>query len=230
MYTDKKCERGNGMLKKILGEAPFDVELDKKVIITPGKKTSVKLLFNNISEYDLPLSASINFSVSAEVDKTRFDIIVPADGKTECVLTFSKDKASRMFSGIGIAELEIIDRIFDSKTLYEFDIVCEAAYKCAEETEGFEASEDVVFTNKGRFFANKGETVFVQVPLMEAVQYKLFVLSGKIKDKADGEILNLTPGLNKLCFTMLEDGSFEFRDPSSDETVYPDTLNTKYFI
>ena len=109
------------MLKKILGEAPFDIELDKNIVITPGKKMSVKLLFKNISEYDLPLSCSLDFSVSAEVDRTKFDIVVPADGKTECELVFSKDKSSRMFSGEGIAELEIVDRIFDSRTLYERD-------------------------------------------------------------------------------------------------------------
>lgn len=218
------------MLKKILGEAPFDIALDKKIVITPGKKTSVKLLFSNISEYDLPLSCSLSFSVSAEVDKAKFDIIVPADGKTECELTFSKDKDARMFSGRGIAELEIVDRIFDSRTLYEFDIFCEAAYKCAEEADGFKGAEETVFTRHGRFYANSGETVFAEIPLMESTEYSLRLLSGKIEGRSDGEMLKLTAGLNKLSFTMLEDGSFELVDPLNDETVYPDTIGTKYFI
>ena len=218
------------MLKKILGEAPFDIELDKKIVITPGKKMSVKLLFKNVSEYDLPLSCSLDFSVSADVDKTKFDIVVPADGNTECELVFSKDKDSRMFSGMGFAELEITDRIFDSRTLYEFEILCEAAYKCAEGKDGFAPTDETFFTNKGRFFANKGETVFVEIPLMESAEYRLCVVSGKTKDRTDGETLNLSAGLNKLSFTMLEDGSFELQNASNDETIYPDTIGTKYFI
>ena len=135
-----------------------------------------------------------------------------------------------MFSGCGFAELEIIDRIFDSKSLYEFEIVCEAAYKCADEEDGFIPTDETLFTNKGRFFANKDESVYLEIPLMENAEYKLSILSGKIKDKADGEILTLGVGLNKLSFTMFEDGSFEFQNPSNDETIYPDTIGTKYFI
>lgn len=218
------------MLKKILGEAPFDIELDKSVIITPCKKTVIKLLFSNISEYDLPLSCSLDFTTSVEVDKTKFDIIVPADGKTECELVFSKDIGSRIFSGCGIAELEIIDRIFDSRTLYEFEIFCEAAYKCGDADDGFVPSEEILFTNGGRFFANKKETVFIQIPVMEEKEYGLHILSGNIKNQSDGDIIKLSQGINKISFEMLEDGSFELCDVSSEETAFPDTLNTKYFI
>lgn len=218
------------MLKKILGEAPFDVELDKKVLIVPGKKTNVKLFFSNISEYDLPLSCSLTFSTSAKVDKTAFDIVVPADGNTEYELVFSADANARMFTGVGIAELEICDRIFDSKTLYEFEIICEAAYKCEALSDGVAPSEDVLFTSGGRFFANKGETVFAEIPLMENSEYRLKVFSGKVKDKNDGDVISLSSGLNRLVFEMLHDGSFEFCDVTSDETVYLDTINPKYFI
>ena len=218
------------MLKKILGQAPFDVELSEKIAITPGKKSSFTLLFSNISEYDLPLSCSLSFSTSVEADKTKFDITVPANGKTECSLTFSMDADSRMFSGCGIAELEILDRIFDSKTLYELEFFCEAAYKCAESKDDFSPSDDTLFTRKGRFFANRGETVFVEIPLAEDKEYKLAIPSGKIKNKNDGDILRLSPGLNRLSFEMLEDGSFELINPVSDETAFADTINTKYFI
>lgn len=218
------------MLKKILGEAPFDVELDTDIVLTPGKKTTVKLLFSNISEYDLPLSCNLVFSTSVDVDKTSFDITVPADGKTECELTFSKDIDSRMFSGCGIAELEIVDRIFDSRTLYEFEVLCEAAYKCSEKDDGFSPSDETLFTNRGRFFANSGERVFLEIPLMQSAEYTLFVCSGKIRDKKSGDVMSLAQGLNRICFEMLEDGSFELCDSLSEETVYPDTLNTKYFI
>ena len=218
------------MLKKILGEAPFDVFLDKPVVIVPGKKTLVKLLFSNISEYDLPLSCSLAFLTSVEADRSEFDIVVPADGKTECELIFSKDPASRMFSGCGIAELEIVDRILDSRTLYEFEIMCESAYSCVEKNEGFTPTDCMLFTNGGRFFANKGETVVLEIPLIEPAEHKLCVISGKIKDRNNGEVLKLTAGINRLLFEMSEDGSFEFRNTSNDELVYHDTLNTKYFI
>lgn len=218
------------MLKKILGQAPFDAALDGDVIITPGKKRTVTLLLSNISEYDLPLSCSLNLSVSADVDKAEFDVIVPAEGKTEVCLTFSKDVYSRMFTGCGIAELEIVDRIFDSKTLYEFEICCEAAYKCTDKNDGFLPTEEIFFTNEGRFFANKGERVCVEIPLMESTQYRLCILSGKIKDLNDGDIIKLSSGLNRLAFEMTGDGSFELRNADSDRTVYPDTVCTKYFI
>ena len=218
------------MLKKILGQAPFDVELSGRITITPGKKSLVTLLFSNVSEYDLPLSCSLNFSTSVEADKTKFDITLPADGKTQCDLTFSKDTDSRMFCGCGIAELEILDRIFDSRTLYEFDIFCEAAYKCAENKDDFSPSDEALFTRNGRFFANKGETVFMEIPLARDEEYKLSIPSGKIKNKNDGDILKLTSGLNKLSFEILEDGSFDLKNPVSDEKVYIDTINTKYFM
>ena len=137
---------------------------------------------------------------------------------------------SRMFSGCGIAELEIFDRIFDSRTLYEFEIRCESAYKCSDAGDGFAPSDEILFTNGGRFFANKGETVFVQIPVMEEKEYRLHILSGKIKNMSDGDLLRLSQGINKISFEMIEDGNFGFCDTSSDETVYPDTLNTKYFI
>lgn len=218
------------MLKKILGEAPFDAELSNKVLIHPGKKTSVKLLFSNISEYDMPLSCKLSFSTSVEVDKSAFDIIVPADGKTECELAFAVDGDSKIFTGSAVAELEIFDRIFDSRTLYEFEILCEAAYKCADKGEGFAPCHDGVFTNDGIFFANKSETVFLEIPLVQEKELVLNVISGSIKSIKNGAVLRLSPGLNRLSFEMLEDGSFEFCDTSNDETMYPDTLNTKHFI
>lgn len=218
------------LLKRILGQAPFDIDIDRRVVITPGKKTKVLLLFSNDSEYDLPLSVKLCFDISVQVDKTAFDITVPAGGNTQCSLVFSKDTDAEMFTGRGIAELETVDRIFDSKTFYEFEILCEAAYKCEDEPLGFSPSEQILFTNGGVFFANRGETAFVEIPLMENAEYRLGVLSGSIKDKKDGDILKLSKGLNRLCFEMLEDGSFTFLNISNDEPVYPDTLNTKNFI
>ncbi|MBE6682142.1 MAG: hypothetical protein E7600_07655 [Ruminococcaceae bacterium] len=218
------------MLKKILGQAPFDVSLDKKVIITPGKKCSVTLLFSNDTEYDLPLSCSLNFTTSADVDKSSFDVVLPAEGKTQVQIVFSKETDSKLFSGKGIAELEILDRIFDSKTLYEFELLTESAYKCGDVKEGFTPTESMLFTGGGVFFANKGETVFVEIPLMEEAQYRLGILSGSIKGRKDGDILRLSSGLNRLLFEMEDDGSFVILDSSSDEPAYPDTLNTQYFI
>ena len=218
------------MLKKILGQAPFDITLNKKVVITPGKKTAVWLDFSNDSEYDLPLSLKLGLDVSVDVDKTEFDIVIPAGGKTECFLTFSKNLNTRMFTGKGIGELEIVDRIFDSKTLYEFEILCESAYKCACLNDGFSPSDDIIFSNGGRFFANKGETLFLEIPLMEDQEYKLCVISGKIKNINDGDVLKLTSGINRLVFEILEDGSFEFEDLVSAEKIYADTINTKFFI
>ena len=72
--------------------------------------------------------------------------------------------------------------------------------------------------------------MFIEIPLMESTEYKLCVISGKIKNRADGETLSLSAGLNKLSFTMLEDGSFELQNAFNDETIYPDTIGTKYFI
>lgn len=218
------------MLKKILGEAPFDVSLEKRIIITPGKKTVTTLLFSNTSEYDLPLSCSLNFSVSIDTDKTAFDVTVPAEGNTSVSLIFSKDADSRMFTGKGIAELEIVDRIFDSKTLYEFEILCESAYKCAGINDGFSASDNTLFTSCGRFFANKDEAVFIEIPCMEDTEYRLCILSGKIKKQNNGDLLKLTSGLNRIIFEMSQDGSFEFQDTVSGEAVYADTINTKHFI
>ena len=218
------------MLKKILGEAPFDVSFDRNIVIVPGRKTTAELVFSNDTEYDLPLSIKITFGTLIEVSKTEFDILVPAEGKTETDLTFSKSIDAGIFTGNGIGEIEIVDRIFDSKTLYEFNVICESAYKCSGACDDFSPTDEMFFSRKGRFYANKGECVCVQIPLAEETEYKLHVISGKIKNRSDGEIIKLRKGINSFCFEMTDDGSFEFQSPENDETVYPDTLNTKYFI
>lgn len=218
------------MLKKILGEAPFDVTLDKSVVITPGKNTDVRLFFSNDSEYDLPLSVKFNFDVSTEVDKTQFDVTVPAEGNTRVMLVFSKNPDAMIFTGLGIGEIEISDRVFDTRTIYEFEIISEAAYKCADFCDGFSQTDDVLFTRNGMFFANKGETVFLEVPLNEDENYKIHIVSGKIKDIADEDLIELKKGLNRLSFEMQEDGSFEFLNPENDEKIHSDSVNTKCFI
>ena len=200
------------------------------VVITPGKKTCVRLLFSNDSEYDLPLSVKLSFSLSADVDKTQFDVTVPAEGNTEIPLTFSKQEDCKMFMGTSVGEIEITDRIFDSKTVYEFDVICEAAYKCADPLDGFSPSNQALYSRNGTFFANSDETVFMEIPLSESAKYRLHIISGRINGYENDDIIALKFGLNKLCFEMQKDGSFEFLKTENDEKIYTDTINTKYFL
>ena len=219
------------MLKKILGEAPFDAELCDSIVVSPYKSHKAEIVFQNDSEYDLPLSCNIKPGSFIDVTKTSCDVILPAEGKTNVQINFSVSKDSRIFGGSKICELEIVDRIFDSRTEYEFEVSCELSYKCGDSKVGaFEASDEVFFSRNGVVFANAGEVISLEVPCLERKEILLNIISGKIKNFKDGETIILSEGLSRLCFEMEEDGSFEFQNPQSLEKVYPDTLNPKCFM
>lgn len=219
------------MLKKILGEAPFEAEICGSIVVSPDKVCKAVLVFNNESEYDLPLSCNIKMCSFIAVDKTSFDVILPAEGNTSVELSFSVSDNSEIFGGSRICELEIADRIFDSRTEYEFEVSCELAYKCENDRENeFAPTENVLFSRCGRIYANKGETISLELPSLEEAELLLCVVSGKIKNFKDGQKIRLTPPLCRLCFEMQDDGSFEFQNSVSLEKIYPDTLNPKYFI
>ena len=219
------------MLKKVLGQAPFDVKLCEDIIIVPEREAKAVLLFENASEYDLPLSCSLTLDSSIRVDCLKFDAVLPAEGKTEKSLCFSLPKDTKIIGGIAVCELEIIDRILDSKVIYELEIKTEMAYKCCEVVnQAFLPSEDILFTRCGRFFANRDEIIALEIPTMEKSEIELSVTSGKIRNFADGQIIELDTGLNRLIFDMEEDGSFEFKNPVSGDKVLTRTLSPKYYI
>lgn len=219
------------MLKKILGQAPFDVVLCGDVFISPDRKSTVQLLFSNDTEYDLPLCCTLRLCSSVNTDKISFDVILPAMGNTRETICFSQRPDEKIFGGTKICELEILDSIFDSKTEYEFDVNCEMSYKCLEEKNVlFSASDEGLFTREGRFFANRGETVSLEIPSMSETEIELSVISGEILDFSDGQRIKLDTGLNRLSFTMSDDGCFEFKNPVSGDGIFIETLNPKHFI
>ena len=219
------------MLRKILGEAPFCAEMNEKIVVLPGRDKKAQIVFTNDSEYDLPLSCTLNVPSFINTDKCDFDVVVPAEGITNVTITFSVNINERLFGGEKIFELEIIDGIFDTKTLYEFEAWCEICYKCCDnEKEAFLPTEEVLFSKDAVLFGNRGEIISLEIPSAEKKQIVLHVISGKIKDKKDGETIFLSEGLNRILFEMAEDGSFEFQNPESFEKIYPDTLNTEYFM
>lgn len=219
------------MLKKILGEAPFDAFLSEEIVLSPDKKCKAEMTFSNISEYDLPLSCNIRMNSFAKIDKAEFDIILPADGNTSEILAFSVPTDSRIYGGIKVCELEILDRIFDSKTLYEIEFAVESAYKCVDKKEdAFCPSQDMLFTRNGMFYGNRSECVCLEVPSLEEAELELHVISGKIKGFKDSDVVKLEKGMNRLCFEMEDDGSFEFRNLQNGGKIYPDTINPEYFI
>ncbi len=214
------------MLKKYLGEAPFDVLLDGEILLSPDKKCTVYLDFVNDTEYEYPLCCKIRLNSSIEVDKTDFDVTLPAEGNTRQPLVFSLPKDSKLTGGEKICELLISDRIFDSKTEYEFEVRCEMTFKCREK----DGSDQTLCSRNGVFLANKGERVEIQLALLEEKTVLLHITSGAVKGYDDGASITLSGGLNRLSFEMQEDGSFEFLDAVRCEKIYLDTLNPKYFI
>lgn len=219
------------MLKRILGQAPFDVSLSERIIVVPGQKSRARLVFTGDSEYDLPLSCNLDVNGFVKVDASSFDVMVPAGGKSESELVFSASPDSMILGGEKVFSLEIIDRIFDTKTEYELSIRCEMGYKCSlSKEEAFEKTDTPLYSRSGVFFGNKGEIISLEIPCENETEIKIAVLSGKIKDVPDGKSIHLNTGVNRLFFEMQQDGSFELCDVTSDETIYLDTINPKYFI
>lgn len=219
------------MLKRILGEAPYRVLLEGKATVVPDRKTTLVLVFESSIEYDLPLSCSLKITSSLRTDMCEFDVVLPAEGKTKKELAFTVPKEAKIIGGVSVAELEIIDRILDSRTVYELELSGEMAYKCSNsENEAFAASCDAVYTRDGRFFGNKGEIISLEIPMMSETETELSVISGIVRDFADGQIIHPTQGLNRILFEMQEDACFEFVNPVSGEKMLLQTLNTKYYI
>ncbi len=219
------------MLKRILGTSPYKVSLEGNTFIVPGKKTAVNLIFKSQTEYDLPLSCSLFISSSAKVDMCEFDVMLPAEGKTTQRLVFDVPSGRKIVGGDYVAELEIIDRVLDSKTVYELELFEEMAYKCGDSYDSaFSVSDGAVYTRNGRFFGNKGEIVSLEIPVMEDKETELSVISGRIADFADGQKIKLTQGINRLVFEMKDDTSFELVNPSSTQVMLLQTLNPKFYI
>ena len=219
------------MLKKILGEAPFCVEMNDVIVVSPAKSKKAQIVFTNDSEYDLPLSCTLKASSFINTDKGSFDVIVPAEGLTKVDVTFSVNENEKLFGGRKICELEIVDRIFDTKTLYEFEVLCELCYKCCEnEKDAFLPSDEMIFSKDAVLFGNKGEIISLEIPCMENVQTVLHIIAGQIRGREDGDVLHLAQGLNRISFEMTEDGNFELLDEVSRDKFFADTLSTKYFM
>lgn len=219
------------MLKKILGEAPFDVTLEAEVVLSPDKCACGTLVFQNSTEYDLPLSCSLKILTSVKADRCEFDVIVPAEGNTRHDISFSVSKDAKILGGKSVCELEIIDGVLDSKTVYELETVCEMSYKCCVGAgDIFDTSDDVVFSRDGVFFANSDEVIAMEIPRLEKTEMELCILSGSIKNYQNGQIIELSEGLSRLYFEVEEDGSFEFLSSGSGEKIFLETLSPKYFI
>ncbi len=219
------------MLKKILGEAPFDVTVNGEIRVSPQKGSKMNLEFVNDSEYDMPLSCSVAVQFFIKVDKSRFDIILPAEGKTSSEIAFSVSPDSKIFGGRSVCEIEISDRIFDSKTVYEAETVCEMSFKCCDKvSDAFTACGELLFSHDGVIFGNKGEFVSLEILCTRQTEVILGIPDGAVKDCFDGQRLVLTEGLNKIVFEFIGDGGILFLDPSSEEKTYLTTLSPKYFI
>jgi len=219
------------MLKKILGEAPFDVAVNGRIRVSPQKDSKTDFQFVNDSEYDMPLSCSVSVQSFIKVDKSRFDIILPAEGKTSSEISFSVSPDSKIFGGQSVCEIEISDRIFDSKTVYEAEAVCEMSFKCCDKaSDAFTACDELLFSHDGVIFGNKGEFVSLEILCTQQTDVTLGISGGAVKDYSDGQRLVLTEGLNKIVFEFIGDGGISFLDPSSEETIYLTTLSPKYFI
>ncbi len=219
------------MLKRILGEAPYKVSLEGKANVVPDRKTTLVLIFESSIEYDLPLSCSMTITSSLRADVCEFDVVLPAEGKTKKTVTFTVPDDAKIIGGVSVAELEIIDRILDSRTVYEFELSGEMAYKCSNnENEVFTASYEVVYTRDGRFFGNTGEIISLEIPVMTETEAEISVISGVINGYADGQKIPLTQGLNRVSFEISGDTCFELVDPVSGQKMFLQTLSTKYYI
>ena len=219
------------MLKRILGEAPYDVFLDGSALVVPYKRTELTLVFVSKTEYDLPLSCFFRLSGSIKTDICEFDVVLPAEGKTKQQIVLTLQEDAKIVGGESLAELEIIDRLLDSKTVYELELMGEMAYMCVKDKNvSFFPSDGAVYTRNGRFFGNRGEYISLEIPVMEQTETELSVISGKITDLSDGHKIVLTPGINRILLKMEEDTSFELVNPSGGQTVFLKTVNPEFFI
>ncbi len=218
------------MLKKILGEAPFEISLKGNAAVSCNKKCDLTLVFENTGEYDYPVSCTVRIHSLLKADKTDFDIVVPAEGRTEQKIVFCSPNGAKISGGKKLCELALCEGVFESKSEYEFELAEEMAYKCCLDKErAAERSDEVLFSRDGVFFGNKGEVIAAFPLCLEEKQVRIDILSGSIKEYENGDIIKLVPPLSLLCFEFAEDGSFEFSDPATGEKVYLETLNPKYF-
>ncbi len=222
------------MIKKILGNAPFDISCND-VVLVPGKTKKLTFRITNDTEYDLPLEFCLGFSSAVKSELSSFNVIVPADGNTVKGLKLDLDEQSKIFTSEHLCEVKIRDGVLESESDYEMLILCEMAYKCTEVMNDFSPTEEKYFTSNGSFFINKDECICLEIPLAEEKTVSLE------KDEKDVSVwldktqtapiaIKLHAGLNRLCIKANDDMSFSFYDKNSMQKIYLNTLNTEFFL
>lgn len=226
------------MLKKILGDACFDISIKEgKRLLLPGKALCVTLCFSNDTEYDLPLSCTLTLPRTVKCDRCEFDVILPAEGNTEQTMVFSVSENELSFCGQSICEIKICDRVFSFESSYELELHTEMAYKCSlPQDNGSNKSNGVLFSRGGTIYANKGERISMQIIALQetdihAVYEKGFIHSLNLCGKrTESDTIHLSVGCNSLYFDALCDGELHFESVSNDEAIFLDTINPINFV
>ncbi len=222
------------MIKKILGNAPFDISCGQAVLV-PGKTKNIDFRLSNDTEYDLPLKFVLSFSSTVKSDLSEFNVVVPAGGNTKKTLKLDVDRNDKIFFSEHLCEIKIHDGVLNSESDYEIAFPCEMAYKCTDKENNFTATNEVYFTSEGTFFANSNECICLEIPLAEQMIISTEKNQTETRTMLDGVQVNsreikLHPGLNKLCIKMFCDGKIEFFDTESMQKIFLNTINPMYFL
>ena len=210
------------MLNRILGEIPFDVSLRGSFAVSPDRECKLLLVFENTGEYDYPASCSIAIHSLIRIDSPQFDIVIPAEGKTEKTLTFSLPRDVRLCGGEKICEIEISEGVFDSKAQFEFNICEEMLYECQGQERGVFCSRD------GVFFGNKGEKMKIIFACLEKKDICVEIHSGNLGEYKNGDIIKLSPPMTAFECSFSEDSSFCFINVSDGERTFTQTVNPAF--
>ena len=210
------------MLNKILGGIPFDVSLKGNFAVSPVRECKLGLVFENSGEYDYPVLCRIKIHSLIRVDSPEFDIVVPAEGKTEKTLTFSLAEDVRLCGGEKLCELEISEGVFDSKALFEFNVCEEMLYECRGRDRGVFCSRD------GVFFGNKGEKMKIVFACLDGKDVCVETHSGSLEEYKNGDTIKLFPPMTAFECSFREDTSFSFTNPSNGERAYIETVNPTF--
>lgn len=222
------------MIKRVLGNAPFEISCNDTVLL-PGKTREVVISLSNDTEYDLPLSFRFEFNSKVKCDLSAFNIVVPAEGNTQKTLKFEVDQGDKIFTAEHLCNIKVHDGVLESESDYELILPCEMAFKYSNEQNDFSPADEVYFTRDGAFFINKDEFICLEIPLseqeiitIEKDEAKALVfVDGKV---ADNREIMLHEGLNKLCIKACCDQKIELFDKYSMQKIYLNTLNPMIFL
>lgn len=107
----------------------FTPVLESGLVLIPGNKHTLKLIFENDTEYDKQLFCTLRSPDGLRLSKNHFDVLVPAEGKCIEQLSITVPEELRIFYESYFFALETTDAVLEEGKNFAFFLKCALPWK-----------------------------------------------------------------------------------------------------